>query len=125
MISWPPSLPQGFTVGSVEVKLKSNVIQTAMDVGPAKRRRRDTVKEYSVSGGMVMSAEQFETFEIFFEDTLGGGVLSFDWFNPIKRTSPMTFSFDHSDNSFSISPIDPMGKWLSISMKMNMVESDA
>lgn len=99
-IVYPAELPC-FEEDSLSVTPKPCVIQTSMDVGPAKRRRRDTVTEFAVKGSKKMTKEQFSIFETFFFVSLGAGVKSFDWHHPLDSGRPMEFSFDHGDTPYS------------------------
>jgi hypothetical protein len=58
-----------------------------MDTGPAKIRRRFTksLRRFDIS--MMMTAAQVTTFETFWNDTLKGGSLPFDWLHPRTRVA--------------------------------------
>ena len=84
MATWPSDLPQYFEADSYSYEPGSGVIRTQMDAGAPKVRRRFTAVYNIHRGAMVMSRTQFTTyFQPFVDTTLGGGVLNFDFPNPI------------------------------------------
>lgn len=79
---WPVALPPP-RLQPFSESLKSQVVRTAMDTGPAKVRRRQSVpiRESSVEiriTGQALAA----VFDPFFVDTLKGGSLTFSMTNP-------------------------------------------
>ena len=88
---WPASLPQDVLQGW-EKSLDSGLLRTPMDQGPAKQRRRfsATARPYTVT--VQMTGTQVTTFEAFFDDTIKGGSLPFDWLDPRTQTA-VTFRF--------------------------------
>jgi hypothetical protein len=98
MPAWPGTLPQKPLQSGFNESLKNLVITTQMDSGPAKVRRRFTagVKKYSVS--FLMTSDQLSTFEIFYNDTILGGALSFDFPDPRTGTTGI-FRIDMSQGA--------------------------
>lgn len=82
MPAWPGSLPQVPLLGTYSEAPKTNLVVSSMDYGPSKRRRRTTASIKEAKFMMRMTSSQFDTFETFFEDTLGDGAESFDWTHP-------------------------------------------
>ncbi len=70
MTTWPASLPQQFERQSVQEEMENNVIETPMDYGPPKRRRRTTTNVSHLSGTMIMSETQIAAFKTFYYTTL-------------------------------------------------------
>ena len=89
---WPASLPQVLEIEGYSETLANTVIRTAMETGPAKRRRRFTAAPRPIKGKVTLDATQRATLKTFYETTLGGGALSFDWTDPVTG-SPATFAF--------------------------------
>lgn len=77
-INWPASLPS-FLVKDWNYKKKSSIIKSEMETGQPKRRRRTTSELAYPSGTLEVSSTQLSTFIDFVENTLAGGVLSFNW----------------------------------------------
>lgn len=87
MPAWPGTLPayvqeNGFTEIPMPVSIESE-----MDIGPAKIRRRFTKAPKRFQCQMMMTGAQVTTFETFWETTLLGGVLPFDWVHPRTRVA--------------------------------------
>lgn len=79
---WPSTLPQLVLRDSYSEKPGDNTIETPVDAGPAKSRRRFTasVRRFGVS--LKMTTAQMATFESFWEGTLACGALPFAWVHP-------------------------------------------
>lgn len=80
--TWPVTLPQNFLVSGYRETLPNTAIRTDMDAGPAKIRQRVTSNVRPVSGSMVMTETQLTTFESFFNTTIVGGTLRFNYTHP-------------------------------------------
>lgn len=78
MPTWPVSLPDYVILDGFEATLPSTVIETQMDTGPAKRRRRFTAAVTPYSATLRITAAQLTTFIAFFQTDTAGGALSFD-----------------------------------------------
>jgi hypothetical protein len=79
---WPVGLPPP-RLQPFSESLKSQVVRTAMDTGPAKVRRRQSapIREFTVE--IKITGEQLAViFEPFFLDSLKGGSLTFSMTNP-------------------------------------------
>jgi len=84
--AWHVDLPQKLFVIGYSGAFPDITIQSDMDAGPAKVRRRFTSGIEPVSGTMIMSAAQFATFSTFYNTTLLGGSLRFSWTRPPAHT---------------------------------------
>lgn len=99
MPSWPSSLPGDFNTRTRTQQASEQAVETAMDIGPPKRRRRTNFRFDLVSGEMYLTAEQATTLDNFWENDLKGGVLPFDWnrdnvgHHNYQMTSPPAFSY--------------------------------
>lgn len=91
MANWPGSLQQCFSTDWQEV-VDPNTIATDMDSGPAKARRRFNRKRRSWSGSIVCDVTQYQTFVDWFDTTIGGGILPFNWEHPFTK-EPLVVQF--------------------------------
>lgn len=90
--AWPATLPQyfqeqGYSESPPDQRLESNV-----DSGPPKTRRRYTNNYRPIQGTIWCTEDQWEDFETFYDVDLAGGVLPFTWVHPITRAAA-TFKF--------------------------------
>jgi len=90
---WPTSLPQRFLQDPGAIEQPPDVVlETQMDAGPPKARRRYTAGFRLVSGTIDLTHAQRATLDTFYVDTLQGGALPFDWIHPLT-SQPATFRF--------------------------------
>lgn len=90
--SWPGSLPQYVLEQGYSEKLNDQAVESSVDAGPPKVRRRFTKQVRTFAMTVRLSPSQKETFEGFWQDTLLGGTIPFDWVHPLTR-SITTFRF--------------------------------
>lgn len=83
-INWPPSLPSSALANGYSETHGVLVASTAMDAGPAKRRRRGN-KPVTVSVNYQLTPDQLNTLETFVKTTLAG-VKRFNWTHPRTRS---------------------------------------
>lgn len=81
---WPDTLPtellqRGYSQASSDVLLRS-----AVDVGPAKVRRRNTATAVPVAGNLLLSFDDLAILRAFYEDDLLDGTLRFSWADPVS-----------------------------------------
>lgn len=84
---WPNTLPQYVERSGYAEKPGDNTIETPVDAGPAKVRRRFTADVRRFTVALKMSAAQCDTFEAFWRDDLLQGALPFDWVHPRTRAA--------------------------------------
>ncbi len=84
---WPPSLPQSPLVEAYDEQLADTTLRTQMDAGPAKARRRYATGVGNLTVQMFMNETQQQTFWSFFETTIAGGALRFEFTHPRLDTS--------------------------------------
>ncbi len=89
MPTWPASLPQQFERSSINEELESNAIETAMEYGPPKRRRRTTTNVNMLSGTMIMTQTQLDAFKTFYLTT-------------VKEVDPFDFPDPHGGADLSV-----------------------
>ena len=87
MATWPASLPeyvleQGYSETAPDQSIESN-----MDAGPAKQRRRFTTNFRPIKATIRCEDTQVATFETFYYTTLEGGTLPFAWVHPRTRVA--------------------------------------
>ena len=87
MVAWPGSLPQSPLIGGYQRQDGDMALRTAMDVGPAKLRKRATAVPDAVSFSMLMTKSQLTTLETFYENSLNGGTDVVDFTDPITNTT--------------------------------------
>lgn len=80
---WPITLPQVLLLEGFSSAPPQNFISTPMEVGQAKRRRRDVAAVYPVQGNIHCTAAQLATLWAFYRTTLADGSLRFDWTEPV------------------------------------------
>ena len=71
-----------FRLDGFEEEYADNRLRSETDAGPAKVRRRTSQNVGLMRGSMVLDAAQKAAFDTFFETTLLGGVLQFDFPDP-------------------------------------------
>lgn len=92
MPSWPNTLPQFALESGYQEDTQDQTIETQMEAGPAKIRRRFTkeIRTYEIQ--MMMTQAQAAAFDTFWQTDCLGGSISFDWVNPRTRAAT-TFRF--------------------------------
>ncbi len=92
MATWPSSLPQSPLINGYSRTQQPQVARTPMDSGPAYQRRRFTAASKPITMMFNLDKAQRQTFWDFFNNTVSGGALPFDWVDPVDGSS-VTFSF--------------------------------
>ena len=90
--TWPPSLPQYPNQDSFTEEQMDNSIRTQFDGGAMKLRRRYTAVPIKFTMSFTLTASQKAALETFFNSTLSGGVLPWDWVKPSDQAAA-TFVF--------------------------------
>ncbi|GGG59740.1 hypothetical protein GCM10011415_02080 [Salipiger pallidus] len=81
---WPASLPFFQSARGARRDVQPDVIRTPMSKGPAKVRRRSSSAPMQRQGRMSqLTLAQLDTFETFFREELGEGVLAFTATDPL------------------------------------------
>lgn len=96
---WPTTLPDYVLENGYQEQFPKNTVETDMESGPIKIRRRFTKVFRKFQVAMVMTASQASTFEIFYYTTCGSGSVSFDWVHPRTRAA-MTMRFTQPQPTF-------------------------
>jgi len=79
---WPATLPQEPLAQGFNERAPDTVIRSAMEAGPPKVRRRFTAGIRLIDCQVRLTPAQVETLDSFFDSTIAGGALSFDWKHP-------------------------------------------
>lgn len=108
---WPAALPQYVQEQGFGEGLPDQTIESQMEAGLPKSRRRYTKNFRPMQATIWCTAEQGQLFEYFYEETLSGGVLPFHWVNPFtqvlaefrfKRPPPQKRSFGSANVEISM-----------------------
>jgi len=78
-INWNLTLPQNYEQKSYSEGASTNFIESKVDAGPIKRRRRTTAEYIPISVTMFLTNAQVNTFKTFYKDTIKSGTLSFNF----------------------------------------------
>lgn len=83
-ITWPGGLPQGdAAIGDNLIEEgEDRVLYTKTTAGPGKLRPKYTIGPAKCSIPMVLTEAQVTTLMTFYNTTLYGGALAFDWVHP-------------------------------------------
>ena len=84
--TWPSSLPTDILTDGFSQKARPNSIRTQMEAGLDKVRRRYTSEIVDSAVSMVMTFTQYSALEVFYNTTLQGGTLSFNFTDPADDT---------------------------------------
>lgn len=99
--TWPTALPQYVLQQGFREQMPDTLLETQMEAGPAKSRRRYTTGYRQFGVALAMTATQRAIFDSFFVTTLKGGSLPFDWKDPVTQAAA-TFRFRKPAPSFGI-----------------------
>lgn len=105
-MNWPASLPPFLL--QMSRTPRPNVISFGTEVGPGKVRRRSTARSQVVSGTLLLTRDQVEDFESFFQDDLLDGSRTFTMADPVTKVET-EWRFD-SSNPYSMSRVTP-SRW--------------
>lgn len=81
-ILWPDTLPEAPLLDGFHEEAPDTAVRTSMEQGPAKVRRRTTAGVGRLEMRYLLSKAEVDALEGFYQDTLGGGALSFAYTHP-------------------------------------------
>lgn len=85
-IEWPTSLQDCLNGGSWTESPVDTAIRNDPSTGPNKSRQRYTQPERTITGTIwLKGVDQYNTFKDFFDLSLQGGILEFDFEHPITK----------------------------------------
>lgn len=77
--TWPSTLPQAPQQQGYGEQPQARTLRTQMDAGLPKQRQRFTAGTNQHTVRLQLTQAQWETLLDFWDNTLGGGALPFDW----------------------------------------------
>ena len=83
MAVWPGTLPQKPQQDGFSRTKEDGRLRTSMSEGPEKVRRRFTAVTENLTCSFIFTPAQLDTFDSFFDATLKGGSLIYDWTHPM------------------------------------------
>jgi len=93
---WPETLPQFVLQQGLSETLPDTTVASEMDAGPAKIRRRHSAGVENISCVVALKkdgvTDQVQILKDFYNNTLAGGSLPFDWIHPSSQAA-VTFRF--------------------------------
>lgn len=113
--TWPATLPQFVLREGYDEQLANNKIETQMDAGLPKQRRRFTQREDQISVSWRMDRTQRDTFLTFYRSTLSDGTLAFDMPHPVSRA---TTTFRFRGESPKVAPVS--SQYFTVSAKLGV-----
>ena len=119
MPAWPASLPPLGFLGA-KVKAQDAVARSPMDQGPSSRRRKFTAVTKNLSQTMLLTGAQVATLETFFNDTLRGGSLAFDWTNPLDNSASSIAFLEPPEYDIRRGDADPNNQLWSTTMSLEI-----
>lgn len=84
MAEWPESLPQNVNVDGYQEQASEQSVRSNMDAGIAKVRRRFSAVPINIKCSVRIDLTQKATLDTFYNATLSGGSLRFDWKHPVS-----------------------------------------
>ena len=100
--TWPSSLPERFEPQGFSLQPVSQTIETPVDVGPVRLRRRSSLSVVRINGSVQLDSAQRDTFITFYMQTLQGGSLSFNWNHPYDASQSVTMKFVKPDPKLTV-----------------------
>lgn len=92
---WPASLEQKLQVQGFQQTLGNTVIKSETEIGLPKERRRFTKGIDRIGATIIINRTDIATFDNFYNTTLNGGILTFEFTDPISDTLK-EYKFDTS-----------------------------
>ena len=75
--TWPITLPDNFLQSGYQEGNINNIVETSMDEGPTKRRKKNTRAYKPITGKMTIDTTQKAIFQNFFTEDIAYGALPF------------------------------------------------
>lgn len=90
MATWPATLPQEPIPDSLKETPPNLLIRTEMDAGPAKVRKRFSAGVRLFEAEYMFTQTEMAIWEVFYENQIGNGALSFTFPHPRKWGTTIT-----------------------------------
>ena len=84
---WPTTLQQYVNTDSFSYQKGSTTLKSDVDVGPSKIRRRFTKSVDTMSASIWLTADEYTTFETFYNTEVAGGATAFNFNHPITNAT--------------------------------------
>jgi hypothetical protein len=81
--SWPITLEQKLNEAGFTIGFPVSYIESETEIGPKKRRRRTTLTYEILNCSLLLEKTYYSTFKNFYDVTINGGVLPFEFNHPI------------------------------------------
>lgn len=106
-IQWPSTLPERLSISGYSEAPNHGVVSTSIE-GAKRYRRRTRAITKPITGRMVLTKTELSIFKAFFNTTIKGGVLPFNFPNPydINTTIKVRWNAPSDNNPYSISYIN-------------------
>lgn len=117
MPAWPNTLPQYVAERGYSERFGDQTIETQMEAGPHKIRRRFTTQNRLFGVQIEMAPAQAAIFDAFYHEDCAGGAATFTWVHPRTRVAG-TFRFRRPAPSFRVSQ---SGEQVTVSFVMEML----
>lgn len=100
---YPSTLQQNFSRGSFNRIPGNNTVSTNMETGPAKKRRRTTLRRDKISGNIILKTlTEYNDFNTWYTSTLQDGIKDFYFLEPATQNQ-ITVSF--MENGMQLSDV--------------------
>jgi len=98
MSDWPIDLPQKLNSSGFSYVPEDNTVQSEVDMGKPKQRRRYTAKVINVTGEVTLDSQsQIDSFLYFWDTLQQDGTLPFTWNDPLTgEEKQMEFTAPYS-----------------------------
>jgi hypothetical protein len=118
--TWPPTLPQLPDIG-VSEEVQPNTVETEVDSGPSRIRRRSTKRRVFQTAPMTLTGAEYALLKTFYEDTLLDGTLTFDWTDVMTGTAA-EFRFVSPPVPQMWAPaLDPDNRWYTVTLELEVM----
>lgn len=84
---WPVTLPQDVLIAGAAFRRQAQAQHIKPDDGPSISVRRFTAYSEFAVVNILLTAAQWGIVQTFYDDTLAGGTLKFDWIHPITQAA--------------------------------------
>lgn len=116
---WPVQLQNKLNSGNFSEDFGDTTIKSQNDIGLPKVRRRYTKGFNTIRASIFIDREDVQLFKDFYDVTLNGGVLPFEFTDPFSNTL-QEFRFDTS-NPPSLSPVASSGIVFNLTMSWERI----
>lgn len=112
VVLWPSELPDKVQVSGFGIETGNTVIESEMEVGPAKVRKHSTTDNDTMSISFLIPFSDYSLMDLFFKNTLAGGSIFFQYNHPITQ-EPTVFRWVGSPNYKPVGSLQlsVSGKW--------------